>query len=1138
MKKATKIIALLLSSVMGCSIALGACAPSNTEKPDGPGTENEKLSAPATLTYANGKLTWAAVTGATSYEVTVTKGTTEALKKTVTTTELDVSTLAAGDYTASVKALATGKTTSDAKTQTFTVAPAALEKLPTPTGIAYANGKVTWTAVTGATAGYLVKVTKKSDGSVAIAEKTVTTTELDVSTLAAGEYTISVTAKEVAGKNAASLPASQDFTVAAAVEKLSTPTGGALNVEARKVTWTAVPGATGYKVTVTAGGEKVIDETTEEPEIDVSDVEETPFTVTVIATADGKADSDPYTYNASVTAIALPAVTELSFANDKLTWKHAGGAVSFRVVVTSGQTQKLDEETDDAAVDGVYSYDLSTLGAGTYTASVTALADEYDVFRSDSTAATEEFTVASLGAYQAVEGLKVEGINIVWDENNARGYEITVTQKGQTQALDIKGAKAVGESFSFLETGLGAGDYTVTVKTKDDRHTGDAQSASIDITLTSVKTFDAAAIAQFNGDTSGNGEHGKAELIDENSKKVAKVIPTVDGWGRLASPVVSINYDKNPIFRIDVENVVLGGYHLQVRISGTDYSALRDTLKAGSTVKALTLEGKETGDPAVEMKGIQDTIFRLGVNGSTTPADNDAEVHFNSLSIWYLNEWKEEFSGKLEAVTGFEILNGMSVAWTGNENATGYTVTVKKGEETKATQTVTGTSYSVRDLEAGEYTLSVVATNTESEKITDSDAATYKFKVEYLASYTPEQMAEFTKIDGDETSVHHDSAKGYAIFNYEHKAGWGAYGPATGVGVNLANHPFAYVDIVGYEAAEGQDTVWLSRSKFKGENKVIRGDTKVAADSTDDLYVEIWKDENGNTITGTGAYQFGLGYTHNTSVLVNLIRIVQITPIEDLVHGTKTPLAAPSQVKEDKGVLSTNFIEGNTAYTPKYSVSVTEKEGGKSVHTATNLEAPQVDLAALALENGKTYVVSFKALGDNDFFVDSPEYKVDVEYKKVTLIDDFTGIDTTTNADKHGGETTFEIKEKKFWSTTPTNKNWGYDFMRLDLSKIFSQLDHDFYMQLLIDTENSTAAATIATRFINRKLEVVDTGYGETLAGASHLTKEWNDKYDEDTKVLDFAFGHGGNEVAGVENKVIVLSGIQFVKFIVKDHAE
>ena len=170
--------------------------------------------------------------------------------------------------------------------------------------------------------------------------------------------------------------------------------------------------------------------------------------------------------------------------------------------------------------------------------------------------------------------------------------------------------------------------------------------------------------------------------------------------------------------------------------------------------------------------------------------------------------------------------------------------------------------------------------------------------------------------------------------------------------------------------------------------------------------------------------------------------------------------------------------------------------------------------------------------------MDSPEYKVDVEYKKVTLIDDFTGIDTTTNADKHGGETTFEIKEKKFWSTTPTNKNWGYDFMRLDLSKIFSQLDHDFYMQLLIDTENSTAAATIATRFINRKLEVVDTGYGETLAGASHLTKEWNDKYDEDTKVLDFAFGHGGNEVAGVENKVIVLSGIQFVKFIVKDHAE
>ena len=41
--------------------------------------------------------------------------------------------------------------------------------------------------------------------------------------------------------------------------KLATPSGGAVDVSARKVTWTAVENAAGYQVTATDGAEQIFD---------------------------------------------------------------------------------------------------------------------------------------------------------------------------------------------------------------------------------------------------------------------------------------------------------------------------------------------------------------------------------------------------------------------------------------------------------------------------------------------------------------------------------------------------------------------------------------------------------------------------------------------------------------------------------------------------------------------------------------------------------------------------------------------------------------------------------------------------------------------------------------------------------------
>ena len=176
MKKFTKTVALMLACMFLLSFSLIGCKTDSGE--DG------KLAQTASITYADGTLSWAAVEGAESYDVTVyEKGSSEeALEtQTVTKTTLDVSLLAAGEYTAGVIAKAEGKTAGDEKKADFTVAEA-LSALDTPTGFAYADGKVTWTAVAGAKSGYNVTVTKKSDGSSVI-NKDVTAAELDVSEL-------------------------------------------------------------------------------------------------------------------------------------------------------------------------------------------------------------------------------------------------------------------------------------------------------------------------------------------------------------------------------------------------------------------------------------------------------------------------------------------------------------------------------------------------------------------------------------------------------------------------------------------------------------------------------------------------------------------------------------------------------------------------------------------------------------------------------------------------------------------------------------------------------------------------------------------------------------------------------------------
>lgn len=266
------------------------------------------------------------------------------------------------------------------------------------------------------------------------------------------------------------------------------------------------------------------------------------------------------------------------------------------------------------------------------------------------------------------------------------------------------------------------------------------------------------------------------------------------------------------------------------------------------------------------------------------------------------------------------------------------------------------------------------------------------------------------------------------------------------------------------------------------------------------------------------------------------IKLVEITAIEDLQPGAKTPLAKPSGAKESKGEIIADSVKGNAAYTPKYSVTVTEK-GGEQIYTATNLSAPSVMLAALDLVNGKTYRVAFKALGDDNYFVDSEEYVVEVTYTEILALTDFSNLDYTTMADKKGGSTKLTGANGSLTSTV-ANGNWGYDFFNIDVSAALEQLNADkdnIYLQWTIDMDKTTAGATLATRFYYPKnKDVVGTGWGDSTAQRAFLTKDWSDKITDDG-VIWFALGQGGNSVDGAEQKVVVCSSFKFVKFALSE---
>ena len=760
---------------------------------------------------------------------------------------------------------------------------------------------------------------------------------------------------------------------------LATPGNFAYDSATQVVSWGTVEGAIAYKVTAVKTGTEltVIEEQTiTETSVSVVNLPAKEITVKVqalVATADEThKDSEVASYAFEIAAVKLTTPAELKAENDILSFAEVANSDCYLV-----QVFKADD-LDNAVLELVDTIEttlsLESLGHGQYVAKVTAYAPLDSLYYADSEVATLEFEIASLGDLQTPAITGIVGGNIVWAANNARDYAIEIVRRGTTEAISIDGIEV--ENNKFMLAGLDAedGDYTFSIKALSNRHNqAESAVATYDFTIQTAKAFDAEAIAQFNGAQGTNntgGEHGKAELVEVNGVKYGLVTPTADGWGRVASPEFTVNFNNNPVLFLEMGSI-FGGFHVQITHDGTLYSALNDTLKEGNIAVSLNGIKTESGN-VFTATGIQTIVIRLGVDNSTTTTANDAKAHYHAVKVVYIKQYEEPTleEAQLAAPTDLGISESGLLSWKGVENATHYAVLIADKATGTAIKEVETDSTNIvgYELAAGDYTITVKAINKTNPLFTASEEVSYNFTVAEVVKYTGAQMSTFVSGGGDNPQIQLNSDDTITL-NPNGLAGWGWIWDTNGVTIDLDKNPLVIVKI-----EKSNEGGYLARATYNGFGTIVMAnDTAGAFDTQKTLVFRASKNVDGNP-QGAGVvegYKFGIGVRGHGEIVVSSIRILTITEYKEAV-SEEVKLAAPQNLGiNNNSEIKWDSVEDATAY------KVVVKKGEEVVDEMTTIRSVY---SVATLPVGQYSILVSAVNPDNALILDSDaaEYKFEV----------------------------------------------------------------------------------------------------------------------------------------------------------------
>lgn len=285
-------------------------------------------------------VTWASVTNATSYQVLYKRstaaeytswGATASNSSTITglvpNTSYDVYVVASNSFsTAPASVVATATTT----------APPAPGQ-PTVSATTYQSITLAWNAVADAST-YEVFYRTGADAYTS-AGSTASTTLTITRLVPSAAYDCYVTAT-ISGQTSAGSTVRTATTAALAAP--AAPTFSQVTATSIRVTWSAVDGATGYRVHIASGGDAAtVAGTTVAPTVtlDIADlVPSTSYSVFVVATRAGTTSADGTSATASTAAPTAPTAPSVSstFTTSTVQWAAVTGADSYEVSYRTG----------------------------------------------------------------------------------------------------------------------------------------------------------------------------------------------------------------------------------------------------------------------------------------------------------------------------------------------------------------------------------------------------------------------------------------------------------------------------------------------------------------------------------------------------------------------------------------------------------------------------------------------------------------------------------------------------------------------------------------------------------------------------------------------------------------------------------
>lgn len=421
------------------------------------------------VTYNSARFQWTALAGANQYRVEY-KLNTAANFTTITTSSTMYNfynLVASSDYSVRVSAVCSGVVGAATANVNFTTLAAPACNAPasiTVNSVSYNTANISWAAVQGANS-YRIAVLKAGSTTPLNYGSSLPTLNL-YNLLPNTVYTFTVSS--YCGGITGTPSASMSFTTTSA-PSCSAPTDLSMsNVTAftATATWTAVPGATTYRITRTTTNSTVTYGTGSSPTLNITNLTANTtytFTISSVCGQVVGAPSAPVT----ITTLAAPAcnppsnvtVANIDVQKATISWTPIAGVTLYRIKLqAAGATTAMNYSSSTSSLS------LTTLQPGTtYTYEVAATCGSYSNVSAYS--APQTFTTLQAGACNAPTNVTVSNITsftakVAWDSvTGVTNWRVQVVQSGSTSNTYYTSYKA-----SYIIANLNpATAYTVNV---------------------------------------------------------------------------------------------------------------------------------------------------------------------------------------------------------------------------------------------------------------------------------------------------------------------------------------------------------------------------------------------------------------------------------------------------------------------------------------------------------------------------------------------------------------------------------------------------------------------------------------------------------------------------------------------------